>query len=100
MKLLLSKRESNSPLYLKLACEELRMFGVFEKLNDHLRSLAQTVPQLVELMLQRIETENDKQLVMNAFALLYFSRQGIGIFLYFLYIYINEHKIAHFKLRG
>jgi hypothetical protein len=33
MKLLLSKREANLPLFLTLACEELRMFGVFEEVG-------------------------------------------------------------------
>ena len=31
MKLLVSKKEAGSPLYLTLACEELRVFGVFEE---------------------------------------------------------------------
>ena len=31
MKLLVSKREANLPLFLSLACEELRVFGVFEQ---------------------------------------------------------------------
>ena len=31
MSVLLAKREASSPLYLSLACEELRMFGVFEQ---------------------------------------------------------------------
>ncbi len=35
MKLLLSKREASLPLYLSLACEELRVFGVFEKVSLH-----------------------------------------------------------------
>ena len=34
MKLLVSKKEANIPLYLKLACEELCMFGLFEKVRN------------------------------------------------------------------
>lgn len=34
MKLLLGKKEANVPLYLQLACEELRLFGVFEEVID------------------------------------------------------------------
>ncbi len=34
MKVLLAKREANIPLFLSLACEELRVFGVFEKVNN------------------------------------------------------------------
>lgn len=76
MKLLLSKKDASSPLYLKLACEELRVFGVYEKLNEQLQKLAQTVPQLVEFTLQRLEMENDKELVADAFSLFYHSREG------------------------
>jgi len=31
MKILLSKKEAGLPLYLILACEELRVFGIYEK---------------------------------------------------------------------
>jgi len=31
MKILLSKKEAGLPMFLSLACEELRVFGVFEK---------------------------------------------------------------------
>lgn len=78
MKLLLSKKDASSPLYLKLACEELRVFGVYEKLNEQLQKLAQTVPQLVEFTLQRLEMENDKELVADAFSLFYHSREGLN----------------------
>jgi len=33
MKILLSKKESGMPLYLSLACEELRVFGIYEKVH-------------------------------------------------------------------
>ena len=33
MKLLVSKREANLPIFLKFACEELRFFGVYEKVS-------------------------------------------------------------------
>jgi len=34
MKLLVSKKEASVPLYLSLACEELRVYGVFEKVRE------------------------------------------------------------------
>lgn len=76
MILLLSKRGAESPLYLKLACEELRMFGVYEKLNDFLRKLSHTTPQLTEFILQRIQLEYGADVVKNVFAILYFTRLG------------------------
>ena len=33
MKILLSKKESGMPMYLSLACEELRVFGIYEKVR-------------------------------------------------------------------
>ena len=36
MKLLVSKREANLPIFLKFACEELRFFGVYEKVGVEL----------------------------------------------------------------
>jgi len=76
MRLLLSKRGAESPLYLKLACEELRLFGVYEKVNDYLKSMAQTTPKLIDFVLDRIEMDYGKELVKNVFSLLYSSRQG------------------------
>ena len=77
MKLLLSKRDSGSPLFLKLVCDELRLFGVYEKLIQHIRALPQNIPKLIEFSFSRIETETDKQLIVDTFSLLHFSRQGM-----------------------
>ena len=76
MRVLLSKKGADSPLYLKLACEELRMFGVYEKLNDFLRKLAQTTPQLTEFVLNRIEIEYGSKIIRNLMSLLYFTKHG------------------------
>ena len=37
---LLSKESSQNPLWLSVACEELRVFGLFESLSDKINSLA------------------------------------------------------------
>ena len=37
---LLSKESSQNPLWLSIACEELRVFGLFESLSDKINSLA------------------------------------------------------------
>ena len=39
MKMLLEKQGSANPLWLTLACEELRVFGIFETLLDKINSL-------------------------------------------------------------
>ena len=37
---LLSKESSQNPLWLSVACEELRVFGLFAKVTDKINSLA------------------------------------------------------------
>lgn len=39
--------------WLHLACEEMRVFGAFETITEHIRSLPSTVMDLMELLLQR-----------------------------------------------
>lgn len=85
MRILLSKKGADSPLYLRLACEELRLYGVYEKVSDYLHEMSQTTPQLIEFVLNRIEANYGKALVKDIFMLLRHSRQGLlfGFFFYF-----------------
>eukprot|EP00794_Sanderia_malayensis_P012166 gene12166-13421_t len=78
MKLLVSKREAKLPIFLKFACEELRFFGVYEKVSDHLRKLAQTVPVLLQSIADRLESDHGKDLVSWCTIILYISRQGLS----------------------
>jgi telomerase protein component 1 len=48
MKRLLSKKDAYKPLYLIVACEELRVFGVYELVSERIASMAETVPALFE----------------------------------------------------
>ena len=58
LKLLLTKKEANNPLYLHLACEELRVFGVFEEVTAFLKKMPTTIPILLQEILTRMETEH------------------------------------------
>ncbi|XP_064601394.1 LOW QUALITY PROTEIN: telomerase protein component 1-like [Liolophura sinensis] len=78
MKILLSKREASNPLYLTLACEELRLYSVFEKITGKLRSLPHTVSQLLGDILSRMETDVGKGLTRTSLCLLVTSRTGLG----------------------
>ncbi|XP_066270990.1 telomerase protein component 1-like [Branchiostoma lanceolatum] len=78
MKLLIGKRESHNPLFLALACEELRVFGVFEKVSQRLRNMAQTVTKLLQEILQRLETDHGRDLVSMAMSLLVSVRSGVS----------------------
>jgi telomerase protein component 1 len=75
--LLLQKTDANKPLYLIVACEELRVFGVFENLEDRIRTMSATVPRLFEEVLRRLEGDHDPALVINFLSLLTCSRGGL-----------------------
>lgn len=76
MKLLLAKKEANVALYLSLACEELRVFGVFEKITGKLKMLPHTVPHLLQEILRRLEEDHGQELVAAALTLLVCTRNG------------------------
>lgn len=51
MTTLMKKSASNSPLWLIIACEELRVFGEFRDLDKHVADLKENLPELVFLVL-------------------------------------------------
>lgn len=77
MAVLLGKADAGLPLYLKLACEELRVFGVYDALNERIKALSGTLPGLVDEILTRFENDHGRALVANALAALALSRQGL-----------------------
>ncbi|MCX9011172.1 MAG: DUF4062 domain-containing protein [Candidatus Methanoperedens sp.] len=77
MKLLLKKIESDNPLYLAVACEELRVFGKFEWINERIASLPGDIPTLFEQVLERLEHDHGEGLVNSALSLLECSRHGL-----------------------
>lgn len=46
-----------------MACEELRVFGVFEKLTQYIRELPCSLDALLEKILSRLVTEDETNLV-------------------------------------
>ena len=77
MKLLLSKKDAASPLFLHLACEELRVFGVFEEVSSFLKSLPPTLPDLLQEVLARFERELGEELVSVSLSLLCLVQSGL-----------------------
>ena len=77
MKLLLSKKEANNPLYLYLACEELRMFGVFEEVTTRIRNMSPTIGGLLQEILARLEGEHGTELVTAAMSFIAVARDGL-----------------------
>lgn len=77
MRMLLSKREAGNPLFLQLACQDLRLFGVFEQMNNRLRDLASSVIDLIASMLTQMENDVGMVLIERALGLLSVCRNGL-----------------------
>ncbi len=78
-----SHKQTANPLYLRTLLEELRVFGIYEgldnKIKDYLK--AQTVDDLFEMILERLEADygrEHKGLVKDVMAMLWASRRGLS----------------------
>ncbi|XP_071951905.1 telomerase protein component 1-like isoform X2 [Antedon mediterranea] len=74
---LLSKESSQNPLWLSIACEELRVYGLFEKLTKKIKSFPDGLLSLLESVLSRFEDESGGQLVVATLCLLECSKTGL-----------------------
>lgn len=77
MKLLLTKRDASNPLYLHLACEELRVFGIFEEVTSFLKQIPTSTSNLLLEVLGRLETEHGEEMLSTALSLLSLVRSGL-----------------------
>ncbi|XP_048581022.1 TPR repeat-containing protein DDB_G0287407 isoform X2 [Nematostella vectensis] len=77
MSLLLKKEGSANPLWLTLACEELRVFGHFNMMDEKISSLKNDLISLEEQLLTRFELENGGPIVIGTVCLLETSRHGL-----------------------
>jgi telomerase protein component 1 len=77
MRSVIKKTDGQKPLFLMIACEELRVFGVFEKVNDRIKQMSSTVPKLLDEVLVRLEKEHGKDLMKQALSLLLVARDGL-----------------------
>lgn len=82
MQLLVDAGQTLSPLFLKVLLDELRVFGVYEKLNDRINYYlkAKDSSDLFQLVLERLESDYEKGrpgLVKEALSFLYVSRYGL-----------------------
>lgn len=79
---LLNAPETANPLYLWVILEELRIFGNFSKLEEHLNYYldASDIPVLYQKVLQRLEDDfnlKHPNLVENALCFLWVARRGL-----------------------
>jgi len=78
MAALLAHPGGKNPLYLRVALEELRLFGKFEELTRRIEELAHDVAGLFDQVLARLEEDHGRELVAEVFALLGCSRYGLS----------------------
>ncbi|HEX3047373.1 MAG TPA: DUF4062 domain-containing protein [Bacillota bacterium] len=80
IEMLLGKEETKNPLYLKVAVDELRVFGSYDKkLKDMIEALPANVIALYIHMLDRLVRENSAGIVERLFCLLECSRYGLTL---------------------
>nr|DBA22784.1 TPA: hypothetical protein GDO54_013786 [Pyxicephalus adspersus] len=73
---LLQKSSSANPLWLSLACEELRVFGVFEMLTKKILEFPDSLQGLLASIIQRLVQEDQSNLVKNLLSLLHCCKEG------------------------
>ncbi|XP_057298336.1 TPR repeat-containing protein DDB_G0287407-like [Hydractinia symbiolongicarpus] len=74
---LLAKEGSSNPLWLSVACEELRVFGRFEELIEKIESLPNELISLEMEVFSRFEAESGGPLMKATLCLLEVSRHGL-----------------------
>ncbi|XP_076439571.1 TPR repeat-containing protein DDB_G0287407-like [Babylonia areolata] len=77
LEILVSKEDAGRPLFLCIACEELRVFGEFRKLTDKVQTLSDSLTGMVEIVLHRTVEEFGKELVQAALCLIETSHFGL-----------------------
>lgn len=79
MRLLLVKRESGRPLYLRLVTDHLRLFTLYEQVSERLRTLPATVPLLLQHILSTLEQEHGPDVLPQALTTLEVTRSGLTV---------------------
>ena len=77
MEVFASRHEACNPLWLSLACEELRIFGEFERLSIKIRDLPDSLQELVFAVLKRLISEDETGILKAAVCLLGCSTSGL-----------------------
>jgi tetratricopeptide (TPR) repeat protein len=78
LEVLLAHPSVGSPLYLRVALEELRLFGYFERLTERITALPESVEALFDQVLERLERDYGADVVGEGLALLAASRYGLS----------------------
>ncbi|GAM28683.1 hypothetical protein SAMD00019534_118590 [Acytostelium subglobosum LB1] len=74
---LISKTHSKLPLFITLVCEELRVFGSFDKLSSFINKMPETIGQVINQMVSRLEEDFGKDLIKRTLCFIALSRFGL-----------------------
>eukprot|EP01116_Phalansterium_solitarium_P003945 TRINITY_DN1478_c0_g2_i3.p1 TRINITY_DN1478_c0_g2~~TRINITY_DN1478_c0_g2_i3.p1 ORF type:complete len:2362 (+),score=859.43 TRINITY_DN1478_c0_g2_i3:58-7143(+) len=77
MRVLVAYPDADLPLYLTLACQELRVFGVYEELSTRIAALGGTIGRLMDDCLERLESDHGRPQVRLLLSLLLLARGGL-----------------------
>ena len=67
MKCLLTNESSRFPIWLSIACEELRIFGDFATLSNKIKSFPPGLKDLLKDVVDRLIKEDDTQLLTKVY---------------------------------
>ncbi|KAM8960668.1 telomerase protein component 1-like [Pelodytes ibericus] len=76
--LLLQKTSSQNPLWLTMACEELRVFGEFKMLTKKIAALPDTLQGLLEKIIERLVQEDQTTRVKELLCLIYCCSESVA----------------------
>eukprot|EP01133_Synstelium_polycarpum_P004222 gene4222-4918_t len=75
---LISKTHAKFPLFIKLVCEELRIFGSFDRLAAFVTKLPETTEQLIGSIVSRLEDDFGKDIIKKTLCFIALARFGLG----------------------
>eukprot|EP00730_Choanoeca_flexa_P006177 TRINITY_DN12099_c1_g1_i8.p1 TRINITY_DN12099_c1_g1~~TRINITY_DN12099_c1_g1_i8.p1 ORF type:complete len:1039 (+),score=199.76 TRINITY_DN12099_c1_g1_i8:48-3164(+) len=77
LQLLIANEGSRNCEWLKIVCEELRVFGVFETLTARISEFKPTIPELILQVWDRIREEDSSGTLVNAMMFIVTSYEGV-----------------------
>jgi telomerase protein component 1 len=80
MRLMTSKRDAHSPLYLTLACEELRLHNNYDTLGQKLKDMPQRLALFIPYVLGRLEADFGPLYVSSAFLFLLCAKDDLHVY--------------------
>ena len=74
---LLRRRDCTLPLFIQVAVEELRVFGIYEQVLQRIQRLPERISDLFDQALERLEEDHGMDLLKDFVCLLYCSPHGL-----------------------